>query len=726
MSLLNQTKENRVLRKPRSSKEVIDFSRVGGLSHHLKTLREVIIFPLLHGNVFTHFKIKAPRGVLFYGPPGTGKTLVAGALVSELNKEGIGKVNFFQRKGADILDKWVGESEKNLRALFEKATKCRPSIIFFDELDGLAPIRSEKNDHIHSSVVATLLSLIDGLDSKPGVIVIGATNRIEAIDPALRRKGRFDKELYFPLPGTEARTEILQVHINNWKHKPSYNFLCELADMTPGFCGADLQALCSEAVLACLRRAYPNIDSRGFNTRIDADSLRVDECDFLEARINLVPSSIKQGLAMRNLSNIVKPLLVRQHERIIKYINLLWPHFLQEGYKFAFGEQRYAGRILLVGTNMQGLNTHLIPSVLKNLEHIPTFVYDTRLFNKVKHNFGNISVQFPAVIVLSRIDEWWDNIDECDQHNVVSTLEDIHAGLPILTIASCNVDVPVMLHNFFYNNSTILIRVDNPNDTEREEFLAPLFFDESNLSLFFVWDRLKKSGRKLIKYEADDSFTDGGRRKKKKDNIELEYERLGLDMSEILTRSETSPRCKRKREPSVHTIIKKMKTCEYRMNKSTSDTSIFNIDRKIKRENDRESLYTTTSCESLRNKQYFTRVLSDLLNKRNLANLSSNNVRFEKLLLDDKAKDDSINAFKMCSSSKKNTDDMYRERIYNLWKHASLVTSKNMAVAQLELLYDVISACIGIHQNSIDGLLENLENVLRKIENSYQIPVELP
>ncbi|XP_030762071.1 ATPase family AAA domain-containing protein 2-like, partial [Sitophilus oryzae] len=213
MSLQNQNQNHsgqRSAKRTKYSKDPIDFCKVGGLAHHLATLREVIIIPLLHSNVFAHFNMKAPRGVLFYGPPGTGKTLIAAALATEINREGIGKVAFFERKGADVLDKWVGGSEKNLRDLFDKATKSRPSIIFFDELDGLAPIRDKQTDQIHSSVVATLLALMDGLDNKPGLIVIGATNRIEAIDPALRRPGRFDKEMYFPLPGVEARREILE------------------------------------------------------------------------------------------------------------------------------------------------------------------------------------------------------------------------------------------------------------------------------------------------------------------------------------------------------------------------------------------------------------------------------------------------------------------------------------------------------------------------------------
>ncbi|CAG9860331.1 unnamed protein product [Phyllotreta striolata] len=669
MSLLDQSKENRPIKKPKSTKETNDFSKIGGLNHHLRTLREIVIFPLLHGNVFAHFKIKAPRGVLFYGPPGTGKTLVAGALAAELNKEGVGKVSFFPRKGADILDKWVGESEKNLRALFEKATKSRPSIIFFDELDGLAPIRSDKNDHVHSSVVATLLSLLDGLDTKPGVIVIGATNRIEAIDPALRRKGRFDKELYFPLPGTLARRDILQILTSNWKRKPSGEFLEELADMTHGFCGADLQALCSDAVLTCLRRAYPKIDSRGADIKVEPDLLQVEESDFLEARTHLVPSNVKYGLIMRKLSHTVKPLLRRQHDRIIKYINLLWPHFLQEDYeyKFAAGDRRYAARVLLIGDNTQGLNTHLLPSVLKNLEHIPQFVLDTR--SNLSFQF-NITSQFPSVIILSRVDEWWEDINEYDQHNIVTSLEEIHAGLPILTIASCNVEVPGKLHNFFYNNNTLLVRIENPTEREREEFLAPLFFDENNLSVSYVWNRWSRL------------CTEGkGKSSKKKNNF-------GLEIAGLLRKG------KRKRESS---LVREAKKIRCTVKKSSSDTSIFDLERKITN----MQLQLTTSCDSVRNKQYFTRVLSDLLNKRNTWESNT----------------DTTGIGECCSYD----EETSREKIYNVWKHASEVTTRNMGVSHLETLYDVISACVAINQNSFDDLVVNLENVLEKIENSYRV-----
>eukprot|EP00795_Rhopilema_esculentum_P007509 gene7509-13289_t len=184
---------------PMSIDKGVTFESVGGLDKHIQSLKEMIVFPLLYPEVFEKFKIAPPRGVLFYGPPGTGKTLVARALANECSSEGH-KVAFFMRKGADCLSKWVGESERQLRLLFDQAYSMRPSIIFFDEIDGLAPVRSTRQDQIHSSIVSTLLALMDGLDSRGEVVVIGATNRIDSIDPALRRPGRFDREFLFTLP----------------------------------------------------------------------------------------------------------------------------------------------------------------------------------------------------------------------------------------------------------------------------------------------------------------------------------------------------------------------------------------------------------------------------------------------------------------------------------------------------------------------------------------------
>ena len=173
------------------------------MSHYVHSLKEMVFLPLLYPEVFARFKMNPPRGVLLYGAPGTGKTPAAsfGRVVLPRGRRGL----FHMRKGADVLSKWVGESERQLRLLFAEAQKRQPAIIFFDEIDGLAPVRSSKTDQIHNSIVATLLALMDGLDSRGRVVVLGATNRVDAIDGALRRPGRFDRELAFPLPKRRAR-----------------------------------------------------------------------------------------------------------------------------------------------------------------------------------------------------------------------------------------------------------------------------------------------------------------------------------------------------------------------------------------------------------------------------------------------------------------------------------------------------------------------------------------
>jgi SpoVK/Ycf46/Vps4 family AAA+-type ATPase len=213
------------------SKTGISFDQVAGYDDHIMSLKEMIGLPLMYPDVFSQFQISPPKGVLFYGPPGTGKTMMARALASSCSSHGK-PVAFFMRKGADVLNKWVGESEKQLRLLFEQAKAWQPSIIFFDEIDGLAPVRSSKQDQIHASIVSTLLALMDGLDDRGQVVVIGATNRIESIDPALRRPGRFDREFFFGLPKQDARKKIIQQATKRWNPVIPENEIEKLACMT--------------------------------------------------------------------------------------------------------------------------------------------------------------------------------------------------------------------------------------------------------------------------------------------------------------------------------------------------------------------------------------------------------------------------------------------------------------------------------------------------------------
>uniref|UniRef100_A0A1I8HME7 Bromo domain-containing protein n=1 Tax=Macrostomum lignano TaxID=282301 RepID=A0A1I8HME7_9PLAT len=274
---------------PMSIDTGVTFESIGGLGDHLRSLKEMLVFPMLYPEVFAHLRVDPPRGVLFYGPPGCGKTLVARALANECGRaDARRKVAFFMRKGADCLSKWVGESERQLRLLFDQAYQMRPSIIFFDEIDGLAPVRSTRQDQIHSSIVSTLLALMDGLDARGEVIVIGATNRLDSIDPALRRPGRFDRELRFSLPNEAARLEILRLHLGHFQL--SEETLRSVAESTAGYCGADLKALSTEAGLSALRRAYPQIYYSKDKLLLDNARISVSAGDLTAALVRVRPA----------------------------------------------------------------------------------------------------------------------------------------------------------------------------------------------------------------------------------------------------------------------------------------------------------------------------------------------------------------------------------------------------------------------------------------------------
>lgn len=287
----------------------VTFEGVGGLDDHINQLKEMVSLPLLYPEVFLQFHVTPPRGVLFHGPPGTGKTLLARALASSVSSQGK-KVTFYMRKGADALSKWVGEAEKQLRLLFEEARKNQPSIIFFDEIDGLAPVRSSKQEQIHASIVATLLALMDGMDGRGQVIVIGATNRPDSVDPALRRPGRFDREFYFPLPEQKARRSIIDIHTKGWEPPLKPEFKDQLAELTRGYGGADLRALCTEAALNAVQGTYPQIYSSNKKLLIDPSTIKVLAKDFMISVNKIVPASERSAASgAAPLRKDVEPLL---------------------------------------------------------------------------------------------------------------------------------------------------------------------------------------------------------------------------------------------------------------------------------------------------------------------------------------------------------------------------------------------------------------------------------
>ena len=304
----------------------VDFSVVGGLDNYISKLKEMISLPLLYPELYEKFGITPPRGVLFHGPPGTGKTLMARALAASHKEE---KVTFYMRKGADVLSKWIGESERQLRALFDEARANQPSIIFFDEIDGLAPVRSAKQEQHHASIVSTLLSLMDGMDNRGQVVVIGATNRPDSVDPALRRPGRFDREFYFPLPDKEARKSILKIHTRKWNPPLNPKFLDEIASQTRGFGGADLRALTTEAALLAIQHFYPQIYNSKDKLIVDPNEIEVRPQDFSLAMERIQPSSSRpsdnEQIFADSLPSRIEPLLRDSHERALEKVHRSLP-----------------------------------------------------------------------------------------------------------------------------------------------------------------------------------------------------------------------------------------------------------------------------------------------------------------------------------------------------------------------------------------------------------------
>ncbi len=266
----------------------ISYEDVGGIKNEVSRLREMIELPLRHPELFKRLGFEAPKGVLLHGPPGTGKTLLAKAVAHETN------ANFYTIGGPEIMSKFYGESEERLREVFKKAEENAPAIIFIDELDSIAPKREEVSGEVERRVVAQLLSLMDGMSSRGKVVVIGATNRINAIDPALRRPGRFDREIEIGVPDREGRLEILQIHTRGMPLEKSVD-LDIIANMSHGFVGADLQAVAKEAGIRALRRVLPEIDLTTEN--IPSEILKkiiVTMDDFLDVIKEIEPSALRE------------------------------------------------------------------------------------------------------------------------------------------------------------------------------------------------------------------------------------------------------------------------------------------------------------------------------------------------------------------------------------------------------------------------------------------------
>ena len=286
------TKDTEIVIKEKSVQEIrvsegISYEDIGGLKREIQLVREMIELPLRHPELFQKLGIEPPKGVLLHGPPGTGKTMIAKAVASETD------ANFMTISGPEIVSKYYGESEHKLREIFEEAEKDAPSIIFIDEIDSIAPKRGEVTGEMERRVVAQLLSLMDGLKSRGEVVVIAATNRPNSIDEALRRGGRFDREIEIGIPDRNGRRQILLIHTRGMPIEKDVS-LGEIADVTHGFVGADLSSLCKEAAMHALRRITPEIDIEEEIPQEILDNLVVTKEDFREALKNIEPSAMRE------------------------------------------------------------------------------------------------------------------------------------------------------------------------------------------------------------------------------------------------------------------------------------------------------------------------------------------------------------------------------------------------------------------------------------------------
>ncbi len=381
----------------------VSYEDVGGLDDEIKKIREMVELPLKHPEIFQRLGIEPPKGVLLHGPPGTGKTLMAKAVANETNS------NFYVINGPEIMSKFYGESEANLRKIFDEAEKNAPSIIFFDEIDAIASKREESKGEVERRVVAQLLALMDGLKSRGKVVVIAATNIPNSLDPALRRGGRFDRELFIGVPQTAGRLKILKIHTRNMPLSEDVS-LDKIAEVTHGFVGADIASLAKEAAMNVLRKLLPEmkIDEEEAISDEILQKLKISMDDFKEALKTVRPSALREVLIetpnvtwndVGGLENIKQELKE----------SVEWPLNHKEEFK-ALGVKPPKG-VLLFGPPGTG-KTLLAKAVAKEAESNFIAVKGPELLNKwvgesekaVREIFRKARQASPSIIFFDEID----------------------------------------------------------------------------------------------------------------------------------------------------------------------------------------------------------------------------------------------------------------------------------------------------------------------------------
>ncbi|MFW9889042.1 MAG: CDC48 family AAA ATPase [Candidatus Thorarchaeota archaeon] len=470
-----------VLTRPAKPEEIsipqITYEDIGGLSKEIQKIREMVELPIKSPELFRRLGISPPKGVLLHGPPGTGKTLIAKAVANESG------ANFKTINGPEIMSKFYGESEQKLREAFEEAEKNAPSIIFIDELDSIAPKRAEVTGEVERRVVAQLLALMDGLAGRGQVIVIGATNRVDDVDEALRRPGRFDREIEIGVPDRQGRLEILQIHTRSMPLEEGLD-LQRLASVTHGFVGADLAALAREAAMEALRRALPHVDPETGD--IPPDVLRdlfVTQNDFDIALSGISPSALREVLVEKpnvqwedigGLENAKKALL-ESVEGPLKYPDV-----------FAEMKIRTPRGILLYGPPGTG-KTLLAKAVATTSEANFISIKGPEIFNKyvgesekaVREIFKKARQVAPCVIFFDEIDALLSQRGQQDETGVsqrivnqfLAEVDGLQTLQNVLVIGATNrpdIMDPAMLRPGRFD---ILLHVEAPDKDARLEIL---------------------------------------------------------------------------------------------------------------------------------------------------------------------------------------------------------------------------------------------------------------
>ncbi|KAH9483269.1 putative AAA domain-containing protein C31G5.19 [Psilocybe cubensis] len=527
----------------------VTFDEVGGLDDHIHALKEMTLLPLLYPEVFQRFNVTPPRGVLFHGPPGTGKTLLARALAASCRTGGR-QISFFMRKGADCLSKWVGEAERQLRLLFEEARNSQPSIIFFDEIDGLAPVRSSKQDQIHASIVSTLLALMDGMDGRGQVVVIGATNRPDAVDSALRRPGRFDREFYFGLPTLDAREKILTIMTRKWegwgineeemgpeaeeKKREVKEKIRGLAKLTKGYGGADLRALCTEAALNAIQRRYPQVYKSNNRLLLKPETIGVGLRDFMISIKKLVPSSARSSSSAASpLPVQFVPLLDGTLQKVKDVIQRVMPvekklsaleeaEFEDEGGEEGALEKEmlsqamqtlriYRPRVVIHGPVGMGQG-YIGAAVLHHLEgyHVQSLELGTLMSDSTRTVEAAIVQLFveakrnqPSVIYIPSLVGWCAAVSETSRSTVRAMLDTLAPTDPILLLAVVDgrfSDLPKDVRAWFGPTKDNRVALTMPSADEREAFFEGLLADIQRPPNRFA-DGMERKKRKLEELE---------------------------------------------------------------------------------------------------------------------------------------------------------------------------------------------------------------------------------